>query len=690
MSNPGWAQSISELKGIGPALQSKFAGLGIETFKDLLLHLPARYEDRTHLYPLKHLQLGQYAQIEAEIVDSSVRKGKRKQLTLTVMEGQTAFKIQFYHYYPNQEKAYAIAARIRCYGQVTRIGRFLGMIHPDIELVRSGKPLADFLTAVYPTVKGISQKLWRQCMQAVFKFLEQLSPMEEGLPDNLLKAKSWPRLIECLQFLHQPPPMVTLARIEAGTLPAIERLVCEELLAHQLSWRQYRKHVEKLTSPSFSIKESLFNEFISSLAFELTNAQKKVIAEIRRDLAKPQAMMRLLQGDVGSGKTVVAAISALTAMSSGYKVACMAPTALLVEQHWSNFKRWFQDLGYPVLKLTSMTTTRERKQIHQALMQNEPLVLIGTQALIQPEVEINGLGLVIMDEQHRFGVHQRLKLCEKNTVYPPHQLIMTATPIPRTLVMTYYADLEVSVLDEMPKGRQPVVTVVLPNEKRQAVIQRIRSVIKAGQQVYWVCPLIDESESLEAQAATGLWEILKSELPDIQVGLIHGKLAATDKEEQMACFRQGKTQLLVATTVIEVGVDVPNATLMIIENAERLGLAQVHQLRGRVGRGAKQSYCVLLYDGGLSSIARERLGVLRDSVNGFEIAEKDLALRGPGEILGTRQAGGRQFKVADLSRDREKLKEMAELAPQFWVEYPAESQVLISRWCERKMPFGKV
>lgn len=690
MSDPGWVQSISELKGIGPVLQNKFAGLGIETFKDLLLHLPSRYEDRTHLCPLKHVQIGQYVQIEAEIVDSSVRKGKRRQLTLTLMEGQTSFKIQLYYYYPNQEKAYAVGTRIRCYGQITRIGWFLGMIHPDIELVRSGKPLADFLTAVYPTVKGLSQKLWRQCMQAVFKCLEQSSPIEEGLPDMLMKGKSWPRFIECLQFLHQPPPMVTLERIEAGTLPAIERLICEELLANQLSWRQYRTQVEKAKSPSFSISDDLLNQFISSLPFELTHAQKKVVTEVRADLSKQQAMMRLLQGDVGSGKTVVAAISALIAMISGYKVACMAPTALLVEQHWVNFKKWFEPLGYRVLKLTSMTSLPERKQIHQILMQDEPLVLIGTHALIQPDVEINSLGLVIIDEQHRFGVHQRLKLCEKNKVYPPHQLIMTATPIPRTLVMTYYADLEVSVLDEMPKGRQPIVTVVLPNEKRHAVIQRIRAAIKEGQQVYWVCPLIEESESLEAQAATGLWEILQSELPDIQIGLIHGKLPATDKELQMTSFRQGKIPLLVATTVIEVGVDVPNATLMIIENAERLGLAQIHQLRGRVGRGTKQSYCVLLYDSGLSAIARERLAVLRDSLNGFEIAEKDLALRGPGEILGTRQAGGGQFKLADLSRDRDKLKEMAELAPRFWMQYPDESQVLISRWCERKMPFGKV
>lgn len=690
MSNPGWGQSITELKGIGVALEHKLAGLGIETFKDLLLHLPSRYEDRTHLCPLKHVQLGQYAQIEAEIIDVTARKGKRKQLTLTLMEGQTVFKIQLYHYYPNQEKAYVIGTRIRCYGQVSRIGWVLGMVHPDIELVRFAKPLADYLTAVYPTVKGISQKFWRQCMQTVFKFIEQLSPIAEGLPDTLLAEKSWPRLMECLQFLHQPPPTVTLDRIEAGTLPAMERLICEELLAHQLSWRQYRTQVETILSPSFSITDQVLNQFIDTLAFELTNAQKKVIMEIRHDLAKSQAMMRLLQGDVGSGKTVIAAISALIAMASGYKVACMAPTALLVEQHWVNFKKWFDPIGYRVFKLTSMTSSLERKQIHQALIENKPLVLVGTHALIQPEVEIDSLGLVIIDEQHRFGVHQRLKLCEKNKVTPPHQLIMTATPIPRTLVMTYYADLAVSILDEMPKGRQPIVTVVLPNEKRQTVIQRIRGVIQEGQQVYWVCPLIEASELLEAQAATVLSEILQSELPDIRVGLIHGKLPATDKEEEMRSFRQGKTQLLVATTVIEVGVDVPNATLMIIENAERLGLAQIHQLRGRVGRGSKQSYCVLLYDGELSPIARERLAVLRDSVNGFEIAEKDLALRGPGEILGVRQAGGRQFKLADLSRDRDRLKDMAELAPQFWVKYPDESQVLISRWCERKMPFGKV
>jgi ATP-dependent DNA helicase RecG len=434
----------------------------------------------------------------------------------------------------------------------------------------------------------------------------------------------------------------------------------------------------------------MLNDFIKQLPFELTTAQKKVLREIRTDLSKSQAMMRLLQGDVGSGKTIVAGMSALIALASDLKVAVMAPTALLVEQHWVSFSNWFKDMGYPVLKLTSMTTAKERKLIHQALKQTEPLILIGTHALIEPEVEMSKLGLVIIDEQHRFGVQQRLKLCEKNTEKKVHQLIMTATPIPRTLVMTYYADLVVSVLDEMPKGRQPIMTVVLPEQKRHDVVRRIQGVIKSGQQVYWVCPLIEESEVLEAQSATEMFESLQRELPHVQVGLVHGRLPSAEKESRMQAFREGKIELLVATTVIEVGVDVPNATLMVIENAERLGLAQIHQLRGRVGRGSVQSYCVLLYEGQLSHIARERLEVIRDSVDGFKIAEKDLSLRGPGEVLGTRQAGARQFKIADLRRDYEKLQDMVKLAPHFWKQYPRESQLLISRWCEEKLPFVKV
>jgi ATP-dependent DNA helicase RecG len=690
MSNQKWAQSVTVLKGIGPALQDKLTHLGIQTFKDLLLHLPARYEDRTHLYPLQDVRVGQTVLIEAQIADVAVRRGPRNQLTLTLMETHTAFKILLYHYYPNQEKAYSIGSRVRCYGQVSQIGRFIGMIHPDIELIRGNTPLADFLTAVYPTVKGISQKFWRQCIQAVFKLCEDADQFEEGLPEVVRDQKGWPRFLECLQFIHQPPPLVTLARIEDGTLPAIDRLVCEELLAHQLSWRQFRQQVIDQGSHSLIINDTMLNDFIKQLPFELTTAQKKVLREIRTDLSKSQAMMRLLQGDVGSGKTIVAGMSALIALASDLKVAVMAPTALLVEQHWVSFSNWFKDMGYPVLKLTSMTTAKERKLIHQALKQTEPLILIGTHALIEPEVEMSKLGLVIIDEQHRFGVQQRLKLCEKNTEKKVHQLIMTATPIPRTLVMTYYADLVVSVLDEMPKGRQPIMTVVLPEQKRHDVVRRIQGVIKSGQQVYWVCPLIEESEVLEAQSATEMFESLQRELPHVQVGLVHGRLPSAEKESRMQAFREGKIELLVATTVIEVGVDVPNATLMVIENAERLGLAQIHQLRGRVGRGSVQSYCVLLYEGQLSHIARERLEVIRDSVDGFKIAEKDLSLRGPGEVLGTRQAGARQFKIADLRRDYEKLQDMVKLAPHFWKQYPRESQLLISRWCEEKLPFVKV
>ena len=690
MNNLSWNAPLTAFKGIGATSEKKFFQLGIETLADLLLHLPHRYEDKTRLFPIQDLIPGQFALIEGCVTKVNVIRARRKQLIIHIAQGPSTLKVIFYHFYSSQVNAYSKGMKVRCFGQVNRVGWGHVMVHPEIiRLSAKPLPLDEHLCAVYPTVKGISQTLWRNTFAKAFA-IEAKHPFPDGLPVKLREEKKWPTFFEALNFIHQPPPSVTLTQLESVSYPAMERLICEELLAHQLSWNRYRKEMIKQSTQAFKVDKIKIEDFISCLPFKLTQAQQKVLSEIKKDVTHTSPMLRLVQGDVGSGKTVVAAVAALMALLSGKKVALMAPTGLLVHQHVKNFKRWFEAFNIPVCELTRLTSAKERKALQIKLNDEAPLIIIGTHALIQPEITISELGLIIIDEQHRFGVAQRLKLSDKNPHYPPHQLIMSATPIPRTLVMTYYADMAISIIDELPNGRQPIKTVALSADKREEILKRIESICKQGQQVYWICPLIEESEQLAIQSALETQLLLSAKLPNLSIGLVHGKMPAVEKAEMMSAFNEGKIQLLVSTTVVEVGVDVPNATLMVIENAERLGLAQAHQLRGRVGRGHAQSFCVLLFEGPLSEMARERMTVLRESCDGFVIAEKDLELRGPGEILGTRQAGGQQFKIADLSRDHHYLKEMALLAPQFLNEFPNESELLIARWCQKKIPYVKV
>ncbi|EOC1426987.1 ATP-dependent DNA helicase RecG [Cronobacter dublinensis subsp. beijingensis] len=675
------AVPLSSLTGVGASQSAKLAKIGLHTVQDLLLHFPLRYEDRTHLYPINDLLPGVYATVEGEVLNCNITFGGRRMMTCQISDGTGILTMRFFNFNAAMKNSLSAGRRVLAYGEAKRGKYGAEMIHPEYRIQGdlSTTEMQETLTPVYPTTEGIRQATLRKLTDQALELLDTCA-IAELLPPEL--SQGLMSLPEALRTLHRPPPDMKLEDVESGQHPAQRRLILEELLAHNLSMLALRAGAQRYHAQALTAKDSLKNQLLASLPFKPTGAQARVVAEVEHDMALDIPMMRLVQGDVGSGKTLVAALAALRAIANGKQVAMMAPTELLAEQHANNFRNWFAPLGIEVGWLAGKQKGKARQAQQEAIASGQVSMVVGTHAIFQEQVHFNGLALVIIDEQHRFGVHQRLALWEKGQQqgFHPHQLIMTATPIPRTLAMTAYADLDTSVIDELPPGRTPVTTVAIADTRRSEIIERVRSACQEGRQAYWVCTLIEESELLEAQAAEATWEELKTTLPDLNVGLVHGRMKPAEKQAVMQAFKQGEMHLLVATTVIEVGVDVPNASLMIIENPERLGLAQLHQLRGRVGRGAVASHCVLLYKSPLSKTAQLRLQVLRDSNDGFVIAQKDLEIRGPGELLGTRQTGNAEFKVADLLRDQAVIPQVQRIARHIHEHYPEHAQALIERW----------
>jgi len=683
---------VSALRGVGPKRVQQLARLGIATVQDLLFHLPLRYQDRTRVVPVGSLRAGDQAVIEATVDHAEVRFGRRRSMLVRVSDGSGALMLRFFHFTAAQKQAFARGVRLRCFGEARNGPTMLELVHPEYTLLRDDAPapVEEALTPIYPTTEGLHQLSWRDLTGQALALLHGGHALQELLPEAVLHEYRLPSLPEAIALLHRPPPDVSTQLLSENGHPAQRRLAFEELLAHQLSLRMLRRRARAHAAPRITVGGEQKRRLLDTLPFEPTGAQRRVADEIAGDLASGRPMLRLVQGDVGSGKTLVAALAAARALEAGWQVALMAPTELLAEQHRQNLAQWFAPLGIEVGWLTGRHKGRRREAVLERLAAGELALVVGTHALFQEDVRFARLGLAIVDEQHRFGVHQRLALRNKGEGLVPHQLIMTATPIPRTLAMTAYADLDLSVIDELPPGRQPVKTVVISDERRGEVVARVGENCRQGRQAYWVCTLIEESEALQCQAAEDSARELAEALPDLRVGLVHGRLKAADKEAVMQAFKAGELDLLVATTVIEVGVDVPNASLMIIENAERLGLAQLHQLRGRVGRGAAESHCVLMYHPPLGQLARERLGMLRESSDGFAIARKDLALRGPGEVLGTRQTGEVQFRIADLVRDEALIPQVQALADRLLREHPELAAPLIRRWLGEKVHYAAV
>jgi ATP-dependent DNA helicase RecG len=681
--------SVRELRGVGPKLADKLADYGVFKVEDLLFHLPLRYQDRTRVTPIAAAREGEDLVIEGEVRAADIVFGRRRSLVARVQDGSGTLTLRFFHFSAAQKNNLGRGTRLRCFGQVRRGSSGLEMYHPEYRHLEEGEtPVEENLTPIYPTTAGIGQNQWRNlCSQALGYLRRQppndLLPGGHGLSFGLADA---------LHYLHAPPPDAPQGQLREGAHPAQLRLAVEELVAHNLSLQQLRDLQQADPAPALSPRPDELQGFLDTLPFAPTAAQQRVLAEIATDLAHPVPMLRLVQGDVGSGKTLVAAGAALQAIANGFQVAIMAPTELLAEQHWGNFRQWFDPLDIAMAWLSGRTKGKKRTAALEQLVSGEAQLVIGTHALFQDDVAFDRLGLIIVDEQHRFGVHQRLALSEKRRPGQarPHQLVMTATPIPRTLSMVAYADLDCSVIDELPPGRQPVSTVLVDNSRRQEVVARVAAACAQGRQAYWVCTLIEDSDALQAQAAEATAAELTAALPDLSIGLVHGRLKAAEKEAVMAAFKSGKLPLLVATTVIEVGVDVPNASLMIIENPERLGLAQLHQLRGRVGRGSEASHCVLLYRSPLSANGRQRLGALRESSDGFYIAEKDLELRGPGEVLGTRQTGLMAFRIAELPAHQHLLGDVQTLADDMRRNHPQLIEPLILRWTGANREYGKV
>ncbi|WHI51317.1 ATP-dependent DNA helicase RecG [Microbulbifer sp. MLAF003] len=687
-------QPITALKGVGDKFAQVLAKLHIYSLQDLLFHLPLRYQDRTRIVPVAGLTAGMDAVIEGEVTAADIVFGRRRSLVVKLQDMSGSITLRFFHFSAAQKNRFARGVRLRCFGEARRGAAGLELYHPETEVVGSeNSATEETLTPVYPLTEGVSQGRMRGLMQQAVMLLRS-GAVTELLPTELLpKALRYP-LRDALIYLHSPPAGTQLEQLGAGIHPAQQRLALEELLAHHLSLLELRRNSTRVAAPPLSVNESLERDFLSRLPFSLTGAQQRVCGEIAEDLARDAPMMRLLQGDVGAGKTLVAAMAALKGIGVGAQVAVMAPTEILAEQHRINFCNWLDPLGVQVAQLTGSLKAAERREQLAKVASGDAQLVVGTHALFQAEVVFHNLVLVIIDEQHRFGVRQRLELREKGAAsgatgrLQPHQLIMTATPIPRTLAMSAFADLDCSVIDELPPGRQPINTVAISNDRRDQVMERVHSAIAEGRQAYWVCTLIEESESLQAQAAESTAQELAETLDGVRVALVHGRLKPEQKEQVMSAFKAGEVDLLVATTVIEVGVDVPNASLMIIENPERLGLAQLHQLRGRVGRGSIASHCVLLYGTPLSQNGRARLQALRQHSDGFAIAEEDLRLRGPGEILGTRQTGEIQHRIADLQRDAELLPQVQRIAASPTLNQEMRCQ-LIKRWLQNKPRFAE-
>ncbi|WP_387466111.1 ATP-dependent DNA helicase RecG [Photorhabdus sp. RM323S] len=681
---------LTSLHGVGASQAAKLAKMGLINLQDLLLHFPLRYEDQTRLYTINDLLPGIHATVTGEILHTNVVFGRRRMMTCQISDGTGVLTLRFFNFTAAIKNNLAKGKQVVAYGEIKKGIHGAEIIHPEYKIQNhaGNVQLQETLTPIYPTTEGVRQAALRKLIDQALKLLDTCA-INELLPRAL--SRSMISLSQALHTLHRPPPDIALAELETGKHPAHHRLILEELLAHHLSMLAVRAGAQRHHAQSLPAENELKQQFLNRLPFTPTHAQQRVVAEIEQDLAKDVPMMRLIQGDVGSGKTLVAALAALRAIAHGKQVALMAPTELLAEQHANTFRQWLEPLGIQIGWLVGKQKGKARQKQQEAIANGQVAMIVGTHAMFQEQVKFSGLALVIIDEQHRFGVHQRLALWEKGREqgFHPHQLIMTATPIPRTLAMTAYADLDTSVIDELPPGRTPVTTVAIPDTRREEVIKRIKNAcLDENRQVYWVCTLIEDSEVLEAQAAQATSEELTLALPALKVGLVHGRMKAAEKQEIMEAFKRGELQLLVATTVIEVGVDVPNASLMIIDNPERLGLAQLHQLRGRVGRGAIASHCVLLYKTPLSSTARIRLQVLRDSNDGFVIAQKDLEIRGPGELLGTRQTGNAEFKVADLLRDQSMLPEVQRIARHIHQHYPEHAIALIERWLPERTHYG--
>jgi ATP-dependent DNA helicase RecG len=684
---------LTSLPGVGPALAAKLSRLGVARTEDLLFLLPLRYEDRTRLAKLGELRPGMRCLASGEVLLAEVVYRGRRSLLVRLGDGTGQLTLRFFHFSRRQQAAFRSGATVTCYGDVRTGPVGLEMVHPEYRVLSPGqRPAAgNALTPVYPSTEGLTQARLRSLVAHALARM-QSSPPRELLPAAVRERHRMPTLAAALEYLHRPPPDADLAALEDGRHPCRLRLSFEELIAHYLCLRRMRELADRERAPALEPDAAQVASFIAALPFALTGAQRRVIDEITADLRREHPMMRLVQGDVGAGKTVVAAVACLAAMAAGRQAAVMAPTELLAEQHLQNFSQWFRDQPYEIAWLAGSVRAAGRRAALAAIADGRAQLVVGTHALFQEGVAFRDLALVVIDEQHRFGVHQRMALRDKGAggATVPHQLVMTATPIPRTLAMAAYADLDVSVIDELPPGRRPVQTIALPEGRRAEVVARVRAACEAGQQAYWVCPLIEESEAVDSRAAEAAHEMLTTELPNLTVGLVHGRMAAREKDRVMRAFKEGRIAVLVATTVIEVGVDVPNATLMIIENAERMGLSQLHQLRGRVGRGAAQSHCVLLYRPPLGSMAKSRLAVLRETNDGFVVAERDLELRGPGELLGTRQTGLPQYRIADLARDAHLMPAVRRAADELRRTAPGDAEELVRRWVGESARFGKV
>lgn len=663
-----------KLLKINDAIASKLDKLGLKNAWDVVLHLPLRYEDETQITPIAQAVMGASCQIEGVVTQQEVKFKPRQQLLIQVCDDAgSVLVLRFIHFYASHQRQMAVGKRIRAVGEVKLGFHGYEMIHPKVRDAES-TVLADSLTPIYPTVNGLQQPTLRRVVQAALKAL----PLQDTLPDVLLRQLGLPHLAESLHLLHAPPPSYAIQQLSDGALPAWQRLKFDELLAQQLSMRLARQ--KRMSGQTKAIVgDGRFQQMLlQALPFQLTGAQQRVLQEIRGDMAQTYPMHRLLQGDVGSGKTIVAALSALTAIEAGFQVAVMAPTEILAEQHLLKFEQWFAPLGLSVVWLSGSQRKKAKEQAKEALLSGATQIAVGTHALFQDDVQFQNLGLVIVDEQHRFGVAQRLAL--KNKGQDVHQLMMSATPIPRTLAMSFFADLDVSMIDELPPRRTPIKTRLVNNARRVEVEGFVLNTCQQGQQVYWVCPLIEESETLQLQTAVETQAELQAALPDLSIGLVHGRMKAAEKATVMAAFSAGELDVLVATTVIEVGVDVPNASLMVIEHAERMGLAQLHQLRGRVGRGAAASTCVLLFSEPLSELAKARLKVIYEHTDGFEIARQDLQIRGPGEFLGARQSGAPMLRFARLEEDMLLLEQARDVAPRLIEEQPEVVEAHLARW----------
>jgi ATP-dependent DNA helicase RecG len=684
---------LTVLNGVGPALAKKLERLGLYRVEDLLFLLPLRYEDRTQMVRIGALQPGKRCLITGEVLLAEVVFRGRRNLLVRIDDGSGQVTLRFFHFSRQQQAQFQPGVHITCFGEARKGAATLEMIHPEYRILKESQGAAtnDCLTAIYPATEGVQQGRLRNLTDQALRLMRD-APPAELLPKSVREKLGLPVLVDAIVYLHRPPPDADVERMLEGTHPCQQRLAFEELLAHYLSLRNLRALAQTERAQSLTDGAATVDKFIADLPFTLTAAQQRVVAEILHDLAEPHPMMRLIQGDVGSGKTVVAAIACLKAISCGVQAAIMAPTELLAEQHWRSFSDWFRPLGIEPAWLSGSQRVAARREALAAIADGSAGLVVGTHALFQEGVVFQNLALVIIDEQHRFGVHQRVALREKGVTERgyPHQLVMTATPIPRTLAMAAYADLDTSIIDELPPGRQPVSTVALPDARREDVIARVRTACQSGQQAYWVCPLIEESEVLDFEAAEVRYEMLVQALPDLRIGLVHGRMRPAEKERGMQAFKDGLIQLLVATTVIEVGVDIPNASLMIIENAERMGLSQLHQLRGRVGRGSTQSHCVLLYKPPLGRLARNRLAVLRDTNDGFVVAQRDLELRGPGELLGTRQTGLPEYRIANLVRDAELMPQVQAAAESVRRLVPDNAAAIVRRWLGNASRYGKV